>query len=105
METNKILALLGFAVKSGNVSFGMNASVSSIKRNKAHLVVAACDISEKSFKELCFFGEKFSVPVMKLNDSDSFKLSRAVGTKCGIVSVNNRSFADSIIALGGNAND
>ncbi len=105
METNKILALLGFAVKSGNVSFGMNSSVSSIKKKKSNLILAACDISDKSYKELCFFGEKFSVDVIKLIETDSFTLSRAVGKKCGIVSVNNRSFADSIIALGGNAND
>ena len=48
MNNSKALTLLGFASKAGKLSFGADAALKSLKEKKAKLIVAACDVSEKS---------------------------------------------------------
>lgn len=98
----KTLTLLGFAAKSGNLSFGFDMTVASLKKGKAHLVVIAEDVSEKSRKEVLFFAEKSNVKHIILKGVDIETLSKSVGKKCGIISVNDEGFTK---AIGGNAND
>lgn len=99
---NKILTLLGFASKAGKLSFGMDMTITSIKAKKSFLTVAAFDVSEKSKKEISFHTNN-KVPFIILTDADIETLSKAVGKKCGIISVNDKSFAEAI--KGGYAND
>lgn len=103
---NKILTLLGFATKAGKLCFGFEAAVTSLKSGKSKLVISACDISEKSRKEIDFFANKANVKHMKLCEIDIKAVSDAVGRKCGIISVNDSGFADACAAYdeGGNAN-
>ncbi len=98
---DKFLALLGFAAKSGNLSFGADSVKESLKRRKAKLVIVAKDISEKSRKEVGFFAAKSETPVLDVN-YDIAALSHATGKKGGILSVNEIGFAKAI--QGGNAN-
>ena len=99
---NKVLTLLGFAAKAVKLSYGMNAVKYAITSGKARLVLTACDISPKSRKEIAYFCEKENVKHITLENIDMDTVSAAVGRKCGIISVNDSGFADSI---GGNAND
>ena len=98
---DKFLALIGFASKSGNLSFGADSVKESLKRNKAKLVIIANDISDKSRKEIKFFASKSDVPVLDA-EYDISALSHATGKKGGIISVNEIGFANAI--KGGNAN-
>ena len=98
---DKFLALLGFASKSGNLSFGADSVKEAIKRKKAKLVIVANDISEKSRKEIRFFASQKDIPVLDA-DCDMETLSHATGKKGGIISVNEIGFANAI--RGGNAN-
>ncbi len=98
---DKILTLLGFASKSGNLSFGADSVKESLKRSKAKLVIIASDISDKSSKEIHFFSDKENVPVINAEYTIE-TLSHATGKKGGIISVNEKGFADAI--KGGNAN-
>lgn len=98
---DKFLALIGFASKSGNLSFGADSVKESLKRNKAKLVIVANDISEKSRKEIRFFASKNNIPVLDAQ-YDISTLSHATGKRGGIISVNEKGFADAI--KGGNAN-
>ncbi len=100
---NKILTLLGFAAKAGRLSFGMDMSLASVKAGKSFLIVCAYDVSDKSKKEISFHTLKKEVPLIVLTDIDIQTVSKAVGRKCGIISVNDKSFADAI--KGGYAND
>lgn len=106
--TDKFLTLLGFATKAGKLSFGMNACVSSILTGRSKLTVIASDISPKSRKEIIFHADKKNIPVILLQEIDIKALSDAVGRKCGIISVNDSSFAASLTKAnitGGNANE
>ena len=94
---SKTLTLLGFASKAGKLAFGMDAAAHSIKAKKAHLIVVASDVSDKSLKEITFFaGGK--TPVITL-ECDKETLSHAVGRKCGIISILDKGFKESILKL------
>lgn len=105
---NKVLTLLGFAAKSGNLSYGFEATLTAIKQKKAKTVLTACDLSDKSLKEIAYFCKTFEIQHIMLEDIDIFTLTNAVGRKCGIVSVNDKGFSDALgkaNIVGGNAND
>lgn len=95
--TNKIKALLGFAAKAGKLSYGMDAVTDAVKHGKAKLAVLSGEISDKSKKEITFHSEKNNIRVLILEDCNIQSISDAVGRKCGILSVNDSSFADGII--------
>ncbi len=99
---DKLLTLLGFASKSGNLSYGFGATVAATVAGKAKLLVVCNDISQKSLKEVRFYADKHNVDVKVLEQIDTFTVTKAVGRKCGILSVNDSSFADAILSLGGN---
>lgn len=90
---NKILTLLGFASKAAKLSFGFASSKEMINRGKARLIVVASDISDKSRKEIRFAAEKAGVPIIELEGADQITISNAVGRNCGIISINDSSFA------------
>lgn len=105
---NKILALLGFCSKAGKMSYGMDCAKDSLNRQKAKLIVIASDVSEKSKKEINFYSNKNNVRVLLPEDISIEELSKAIGKKCGILSVNDISFANGIInaqVMGGNASE
>ena len=94
---NRILTLLGFATKAGKLSFGYEASVSTLKAGKSKLVLIAEDISEKSFKEVVFFAQKANVKHIKPDNITIKDITDAIGRKCGIISVNDSGFADALL--------
>lgn len=93
---NKTLTLLGFASKAGRLVYGMQKAIETIKKNKSCLIVIACDLSDKSKKELLFFTSDKNVKVVTLKDVTVENLSTAVGRKCGVISVLDNGFADAI---------
>ena len=94
---NKNLTLLGFASKAGKLAFGMDAAANSLKSHRAHIIITACDISPKSFKEIAFFSQKYNIPIISFSDCNMERLSKAVGRKCGIISVNDEGFSKALL--------
>ncbi len=95
---DKILTLLGFASKAGKLSYGFDAVKTALTQGKSKLVLMANDVSPKSQKEVMFYGGKFETEIMVLDAYDMETLSHAVGRKCGIISVNDISFADGLLS-------
>ena len=95
MKSND-LCLLGFARKSNNLSLGMDASVTAIKRGKSHLLFLASDISDKSKKEIEFLCAKHNVRVY-LSEFTMDVIAEHIGKRVGILSVNSQQFAQSIL--------
>lgn len=93
---NKTLTLLGFASKAGKLSFGFSAANESLQSGTAQLIVTAGDVSPKSRKEISYFANTKKIPVITLTETDIQTLSGAVGRRCGILSVNDKGFADAI---------
>lgn len=103
----KLFSLLGFAAKSGKISYGFEATVTALKTGKSRLVLVADDISVKSRKEIVFYSDKAKVKHITLDGINIKAVSDAVGRKCGIISINDSGFADACTASiqGGFAND
>lgn len=96
--SSKAQTLLGFAAKAGKLGFGMDAAVNSLKKHKSHLIVIADDVSKKSGKEITFFADNSKVMVITL-DFNMETLSHAVGRRCGIITVNDKGFAEALAKL------
>lgn len=92
---SKALTLLGFARKAGKIAVGTAATTDSIKRNKAYLAITASDISEKSAKEIRFLCEKHGVKFLK-PELTTYDITKAIGTKAGIVALLDEGFANAI---------
>ena len=92
---DKTLSLLGFASKSGNLSFGMDSTKEGLLKGKTKLILVAADISQKSLKEITFFADKQGKQVISVEYS-SDTLASATGRKGGILSVNDEGFAKAI---------
>lgn len=95
MSDNKILTLLGFARKAGRLAVGTMACEQSIVRKKAKIVLIASDISDKSRKEIKFQCEKHGTKAADL-DFTIDDITRAIGTKAGIIAVQDDGFAGAI---------
>ena len=93
---NKILSLLGFASKSGNLSYGFSSCLEALGRKKAKLIVCGADLSEKTKKEITFHASQTGIEVLTLKTVDIFTLSNSIGHKCGVISVNETGFAKSL---------
>ena len=92
---NPGLSMLGIARKSGRLSVGFDAVVAAIKRGKSRLVVVASDISEKTEKELRYHAENKKTEVIRISE-DIFTVSNAIGTKAGVISVDDEGLAAAI---------
>ncbi len=102
MSNDPILSRLGFARKAGRLAIGFASSKECVLSGKSKLIVAASDISDKSFKEISYFANG-KVTVVKIPNTLD-QLSHAIGIKAGIVSVNDEGFATAILkALENNA--
>ncbi|MBQ4120236.1 MAG: ribosomal L7Ae/L30e/S12e/Gadd45 family protein [Clostridia bacterium] len=107
MPSSKNLTLLGFAAKALKLDYGMQKSIEALKKNRSKLIVTACDLSEKSKKEILFYTTKQNIRLVT-SDVTIEKLSTEVGRKCGVISVNDNGFADAIFnnqEANSNAND
>ena len=97
--SSKILTLLGFASKAGKLSYGMNDSLMSLKKGASKIVISAADTSEKSKKELIFHAQKYNTESVVLENCTADTLSRSVGRRCSVISVNDKGFADAILKI------
>lgn len=105
---NKITTMLGFAAKAGKLCYGMKASTEALVHGKAVLAVCAENASPKSRKEIEYYCKRYSARLLVLTGIDMEALSAAVGRRCGVLTVNDSMFADSVLKAyieGGKAND
>lgn len=105
---DKILTLLGFASKAGKLSYGFDTVKTALTQDKSKLVLMANDVSPKTQKEINFFSGKSKAQCIVLENYNKETVSHAVGRKCGVISVNDSSFADGLLSainVGRNLND
>ncbi|MBQ4155819.1 MAG: ribosomal L7Ae/L30e/S12e/Gadd45 family protein [Clostridia bacterium] len=98
MQNNKFLSLLGMARKANRVSLGYDKSLEAVHNCKASVVFIANDISEKTKRGLVFASEETGVEIISVEYS-IFDFTNALGTKTGIVSINDNGFAKKLVSL------
>ncbi len=93
---DKVLSLLGLAMKAGKVASGETAAENAVKGGKAYLVIVANDASDntrKHFSDMCVFRD---IPFIQYSDNEN--LGRAIGKDLrSNLAVTDRGFADAII--------
>ena len=89
---NKLLSMLGFARKSGNLSFGFEQVMQMINKNKVKLVIISSDISENTSKKVIANCNNNNIPWIQWGSKKD--LSHAIGqVNKTIFGVNNENFA------------
>ncbi|MBQ2749167.1 MAG: ribosomal L7Ae/L30e/S12e/Gadd45 family protein [Clostridia bacterium] len=95
---NKSLTTLGLARRAGKLTYGETSCREAISREHVALVILASDAGEsvkRTFTRLC---EAKSIPIYTMQETKSV-LGAAIGKEiCSVVTVNNKGFADSILA-------
>ena len=98
MQNNKFLSLIGMARRANKVYMGFDKAKSAMIYGEAKVVFVCSDISEKTKRGLIFASEETGVPVIDLPYT-IFEISNAIGTKCGVVAVTDKGFADKLVTL------
>ncbi len=92
---NKVLTLLGFAKKSGNLVSGVNTCTFNLGRKKVKLMILAEDISEGSEKKIMKEIRKAGVEYIKYGNID--ELSHITGGRGrSVFAILDENFANSI---------
>ena len=105
---DKVLSLIGLAIKAGKLSCGFDSVKATLLQNKSKLVLVASDVSPKSKKEVLFYSDKTKTQYMVLDEYNMETVSHAIGRRCGIISVNDDSFSKGLLSainVGRNLND
>ena len=77
----KLLSMLGLARRAGKLESGFDAAVIAAREGKAALLLAARDISEKTFQNLRYEAEKAGIPVVRI-PADIEETSRGSPKRC-----------------------
>ena len=92
---DKVLSLIGLAMKAGRCTSGEMMTENETKAGKAKLVIVASDASEntkKKFRDMCKF---YRVPICFYGDKDT--LGHAMGKFRASLAILDEGFADGIL--------
>lgn len=97
MMTDKLKGLLGLARRAGKISVGHDAAVASVKQRKSYLAITCSDSSARLKNEIsdeCAFDKRN----IRYIDADFTmeELSLAIGTRAGVISIDERGFAQKL---------
>jgi len=98
---DKVLSLLGLCRRAGRLEAGFAASQEAARNGKAALLLAASDVSDKTYKNLRYEAERAGIHAARLF-ADMAELSRACGVKAGVVAVADPGFAKALLKEYGN---
>ena len=94
---NKVLGMLGLAIRAGKVVSGEFKSLQAVKNGQSQLVIMASDISDNGRKSIVNACRFYGVEYIELGMSQ--ELGKAIGEETRmIVSVNDDSFKNAILS-------
>lgn len=95
---NKILTLLGFAQKSGNLVTGESTCELYLKKKQISLLIVSIDTSENTLKKVTGYAAKYNVPLYQFSSKD--ELSMAIGkVNRAVIGIKDQKFASKIVEL------
>ena len=94
---DKLLSLLGLARRAGRLEAGFDACAGAARAKRAALLIAARDVSEKTFKNLRYEAERAGIPAVRLPAADMEQLGRACGVRAGVVALTDQGFAKAVL--------
>lgn len=94
----KLLSLMGIARKAGRLSLGYDPAEEAMRKGKSKLLLIAKDVSERTLKSITAAAQQTGTRII-LTDITMDAFGAAVGKRSGIVSVNDRGFAEKMEIL------
>ena len=91
---DKALNLLGLAKRSGHLICGTDSVISSLQKNKLHLIVLAADASFNTKDKLIKKAYFYQIKVIEAFDSNTLK--HATGTNNLVFGLDDEGFSKSI---------
>ena len=91
LQIPKIKSYIGFAIKSREITFGVDDIV---KTKKSKLIIASKDLGESSLSKLEKFASEKNLEVILLDSADFVEIVQNENIK--VVSVENKSLAEAI---------
>lgn len=95
---DRLLSFLGICRRARRLTIGAEAAVESMNRGKSELIIYARDFSRSSLKPVLEAAHRHSVKTLELNRGKD-ELSVALGKLCGVMSVEDKGFADKLCEL------
>ena len=96
----KLLSLLGIARRAGRLSLGFDAAADAMQNNQCRLLLLANDLSERTVRSITRTAQQTDTRMIVL-DIPMETLGAAIGKLTGIVSVNDKGFAEKMKTLCG----
>ena len=104
LTNNRICGLLGLATRAGKITFGTDACVSDIEKNKIKLIIIASDASERTKNNFNNFCNNNGIKIIECLTID--EISHAIGkNNKAVIGIKDVNFANEIekIINGGEA--
>lgn len=92
---DRLLSFLGLCRRARKMTIGAQCAIESAENKKSQLIIYARDFSRKSLKPVLEAAEKNGVAVLMI-DRGKDELSLALGKLCGVLSVEDKGFADKL---------
>ncbi len=87
----KFLLMLGLCRRAGKLTWGYDQVIEAVKEGKAVGIIVACDISDKTFKNIKFETDKKELDILR-TEIPQEELSFYAGVRAGVYAVNDSGF-------------
>ncbi len=95
-KMDKALSLLGLARRAGKLEAGFDAVKEAARAGRAALLLAAADISPKTWKNLQYEADRAGCQAVRL-EADMETLGRACKVRAGVLAVTDQGFAGAVV--------
>ena len=92
---DRLLSFLGLCRRAKKLVIGADITVESAKNGNSELILYARDFSKNSLKHVLEAAENYGVEALEIDRSKE-ELSFALGKLCGVLSVEDKGFADKL---------
>ncbi len=92
---DRLLSFLGLCRRARKLVIGAQPAIESVENKKSQLIIYASDFSRNSLKPVLESAEKNGVTALMINRSKD-ELSFSLGKLCGVLSVEDKGFADKL---------
>ena len=94
MTTNKLSGILGICRRAGHLFVGFDAVSGLVADGRAKQILLACDVSEKTAKELRFLAEKRQTPLAVIpTDKEALGALLGLQKPVGVIATDDGGFA------------
>ncbi len=87
----KFLSMLGLCRRAGKLTWGFDQVIEAVKAGKAAGIITACDISDKTLKNIKFETDKKGLEVLR-TEIPQEELSFYAGVRAGVYAVTDKGF-------------